>query len=424
MPYSDNQLRAMLRNAPSPEVRQTIATILRSRQPLPSVRSDVFAAEMRTARTRAERREAIDRFMSSQRSAEEARFAAWLAAPEHGRSFEDRAIGEAGSALVPPSFYNSLIHQLKEFDGLLKATETWTSPHGEEVQRPVYSEFSSASAQATEGTAFTEGPYPVLAQQEWPQASTYAASFVASFQLVQDAFNYTTPASAWNPLNDEGGSPEIGTVNANPAPVVNPHNVGLDAMVSSALGESLGRAIAPVAQTALYSTISGVGAASGAGGYVSLTAATPVTLAGTASTELNANTIAVDTAAQMIGALDEAYLETASWYMSRAQWSGILRQQDAQKHTLIIPNGPRTLFDIPVVLTSQTTAAAASTVAGPVLGDLGAALTLRIVEGSFGILRSNEKYAENLQQYYRAWLRADVKARDARAVVGVKYAAS
>jgi hypothetical protein len=40
------------------------------------------------------------------------------------------------------------------------------------------------------------------------------------------------------------------------------------------------------------------------------------------------------------------------------------------------------------------------------------------------LLRSNEKYAEFLEMYYHTALRADVQARDSRALVGVKYAAS
>lgn len=84
----------------------------------------------------------------------------------------------------------------------------------------------------------------------------------------------------------------------------------------------------------------------------------------------------------------------------------------------------RKLYNIPVVVTSQTLPATASTVSGPVLGDLSAAMTLRVANDSIVLLRSHEKYAEFLDMYYRASLRAEVGTRDARAVVGVKYAAS
>lgn len=51
-------------------------------------------------------------------------------------------------------------------------------------------------------------------------------------------------------------------------------------------------------------------------------------------------------------------------------------------------------------------------------------MTLRVANDSVVLLRSHEKYAEFLEMYYRASLLADVNTRDARAVVGVKYAAS
>ena len=110
--------------------------------------------------------------------------------------------------------------------------------------------------------------------------------------------------------------------------------------------------------------------------------------------------------------------------MSRQQFANILRQQDAQKHAIVLPSGERTLYSIPVVLTSQTTTAVASTVAVPVLGDLSAALTLRVVNGSFGIMRSAERRAEFGEIFYRSFVRADVQTRDSRAVIGVKYAAT
>ena len=128
----------------------------------------------------------------------------------------------------------------------------------------------------------------------------------------------------------------------------------------------------------------------------------------------------------MIEALDEAYTENAAFYMSRTQWGGIIRQvSSSDKKTQVSPSDDsRSLFGFPVILTSQTTAAAASTVSGPVFGDLGAAMTLRTVAGSFGLMRSTERFAEWLQTLFRAWARLDVAARDARAVVGVKYSTS
>jgi HK97 family phage major capsid protein len=339
----------------------------------------------------------VNRFEKSQRSLADVRFTNWLRSP----GSEARAMGvgtpTGGGDLVPPGWYGDLVHQLHEYDGLLKDFELWQSEHGFQTVRPVYSQFTPGAA-ATENAQFTDGPQPVLAQQSWGNTKPYAGAYPVSVQLVQDAPN-------------------------------------LDELVQQGLAEAMWRAVAPVAQSALYSAISAGGAlgannttgTSGAtsGGYVSLVAATPVHINGTATTELLAKTISLNTAAAMVAALDEAYLPTAKWYMSRTQWAGILQQQDANSKVQIDPSaGELRLYTLPVVLASQATAATASTVSGPVLGDLGAAMTLRVA-GDFGyLLRSTETRAEFLEVYFRSAVRADVQARDPRAVVGVSYAAS
>jgi hypothetical protein len=340
---------------------------------------------------------------------------AWLAAPQHARIFENRAAaeatGSAGGFTVPPRFSSALIHQLREFDGFLNAFELWESPHGEAFTRPSYSQFSTAVAQTSENTSFTDGPYPVLTNQAWPLAPTYAASFTASYQLVQDAFI-------------EGQTRRGGSFNADNSGA--PQNRALDEWVSAALGESLGRVIAPVGSAALYAGIAAVGATSGQnGGYITLAAATPVTfITGAASTELIQNTISIDNAALMLAALDVSYLPGAAWYFSSQQWTNLIRQVDSNKHLQIDPGLGLKLFDLPVFLTSQTTSAVASTVSGPVLANMKAAMTLRIPQGSMTLLKSGEKYAEYLQQWFRASIRAGVAVRDARAMVGVRYGAS
>lgn len=403
MKYTDGQISWLSRNARTPEARQALDLVSKSRIERSmgvgtSARSDVLAAELRTARTKNERREARRRFFSEQRDTNEARFSAWLRQPEHGRAYEDRAMGEAagtaGGFLVPQRWLDNVIHEMKEYDALLNGVEEWRSDDfGNATLRPIYSQFGeSAAVGENPATAITMMPAPVLAQQSWPLAPSYASQFVASIQLREDA------------------------------------GIDFDVWVGNALGEALGRVIAPVAQSTLYSTISGVGAASGQdGGYLGLGAGTAVTFASGATTELAADTISIDTAAQMLELLDEAYAEsdTLAWYMTRKQWAGILRQTDSNGKAQSDPaTNRRSLYNIPVKLTSQVKAAAASTVSGPVLGDLKAACTLRLVRGSMHLLRSHEKAAETMGMYYQMSMRADCATRDGRAVVGVQYAAS
>jgi hypothetical protein len=279
-------------------------------------------------------------------STDEARFREWLARPEASIAFSARAAGEgtgsAGGYAVPQRLNADLIHALREYDGLLSAFELWNSPDGEVTNRPVYSQFSPAVAQV-ENASFTDGPMPSLNQQAWGLAPTYAASFTPSFQLVQDAFNYPNVTSG-DSMGIERSDPFA--------------NRTLDQWVAAMLGESVGRVIAPAAQTALMAGITTVGATSGgAGGYLGLTAGTAVTFANGATTELAANTINLDTAAQMLEALDSAYLASpnCAWYMSPQNWAGLLRQVDAQKKALMDPgHGKRVLYDIPVAGVAAT----------------------------------------------------------------------
>ncbi len=394
----------------------------------------------RRSLTDAEVRDIAAKFHATERVAEthsardpqEARFKDWLRSG-HGWSYqEQRAAGEgtagAGGDLVPTRWNAALIRQLREYSGILHAFEQWGSPNGDPVDRPSVVPQAAASAQ-TENTAIVDGPYMTLGQQAWGQTPTYAASARVSNQLVQDAYNL--PA-----VNPDGGSlglprQDIGDSWGMPggAPVrQGPRNQPLEAVVRSLLAESLGRVIAPVASTALYAAITAVGAASGQdGGYLALSAATPINyITGSASTELIQNTINIDTALQMIAAIDVAYLDGAKFYFSSQQWTNLIRQVDSNKHLQAEPSLGLKIADFPVVLTSQTSTATASTVSGPVFGNLGAAMTLRIAGGSDAtmVFRSSEKYAEYLQTFYRVGLRADFAARDSRAVVGVKYAST
>jgi hypothetical protein len=370
--------------------------------------------------------------MNAQPTPEEARFSAFLRSPIHARAYEARfapgaeGTGSTGGYTVPQRFLADVVHQMRESQTLLKAYELWESEHGEVTNRPTYAQFATAGSSLSENTQVTANPAITFAQQAWPLAPTYSAEIVVSNQLLMDAFRYPDLSTGNFGASGIERNPNSVVYEAEGAPVINGYrNDSLDALIASNLGEALGRSLAPVAQTALYSTISGVGASSGQnGGYLSLTAATAVTFSTGATTELAANTINLDTAAQMLTAVDAAYLDGAAYYFSQAQWAGLIRQVDAQKHINIDPGLGLQLYGFPVILTSQTDPAVASTVSGPVFGNLRAALTLRIAGGGFVLLRSHERYAEFLQTAYIGALRADVQTRDARAVVGVRYAAT
>ena len=404
-----------------------------------STRSDALAAQLAVLRSKAERREAVARFESGQMTTEDARaaqaFRSWLRTPGYGRAFEARAMGEGtgstGGFSVPKRWNADLIRATREYSGLLNGFELWNSGHGEAYERPVAIPQTAGVVQ-TENTTFTEGPDMVFSHQPWPQCPLYAASTRISNQVIADAYNgATTPSNGVGGYTALPANPSHQPVSPGPYSIPAPSVDGndsptLDALVVSMLGESLGRVVAPVAATSLYAAINTVGASSAQnGGYITLGAATPVSyITGSASTELIQNTINIDTAALMVGALDVSYHDGASFYFSSTQWQNLVRQVDAQKHLQIDPGLGLSLFGFPVALTSQCSTAVLSTTSGPLFGNLRAAMTLRIGEGGTVLLRSTEKYAELMQTYFRAVIRADVAPRDARAVVGVKYAAT
>lgn len=248
----------------------------------PSARSDVLAAELATANTKAERRDAVNRFMAAQRSPEEAReearFHAFLRSPGHERAYEARfapqqesALGQGG-AIVPPRFSAAVIHAAKEFSNLLRDFEVWESAHGETYTRATYSQFSPGQAQ-TENTNWTQGPAVTYGQQSWGYCPTYVADYTATYQLLRDSFAYPDAAEGSGFNSDSYLRPDVnGAVGGFPqsAPVVKPTSAAaFAAHVAAVLGEGIGRAIAPAA-TAVFAAISAQGAwaAGNSGGYV------------------------------------------------------------------------------------------------------------------------------------------------------------
>jgi hypothetical protein len=387
-----------------------------------SARSDALAAQLAVLKSKAERREAIRHFEAGQMPTEDVRdlvaFRSWLQAPGESRAMSEGTASAGGNA-VPTRWYGALVRQMLEFNGIVRAFEVWETATGNAYDRAIAAVPQAGVAQ-TEGSTWSDNTYLSLTQQAWGRTPLYAASIIVSNQMMMDATDNQDVApsgSGWDvsPPGGEGSLP----------PVINGvQNASLEGKLAGLLGTALGRVVAPVGATALYASITGVGATSGMdGGFVGLTAATPVTYSSGATTELAANTINLDTAAQMIASLDPAYLDSASFYFSQSQWAGLRRQVDAQKHIQIDPGLDHTLYGFPVAITSGVTAAAASTVSGPVFGNLGVAMTMRI-GGGLQLFKSSERFADSLQTYFRASTRVDFEPQDNRAVVGVKYAAT
>lgn len=317
-----------------------------------TARSDLLAAQLRTAMTKTERRDAVQSFMSSQASPEDVRamtradqdLRAFIRGARNTNLYESRAAGEAtagaGAELVPPGFATSVIRYLKEYDGVLSDVEDLETPHGEAWKRPQVSAFTAAGAAVTENNQVPDGSASLVAfagQQAFGQTPSYAALLITSFQVLQDA------------------------------------NVPLTAMLASAAAESIGREVASVASTALYA-------------------------AATTGQEVSISSVSAASVAKLLANIDPAFLPGAKLYVSPADYATMASADIT---------GLRHLSKIvPVVVTHAATNYVTTTVSGPVLANLGRFLTMRRVN-SIGVQVLQERYADLLQVGVIAHLRAD-----------------
>jgi hypothetical protein len=387
-----------------------------------TARSDALAAQLAVLRSKVERREAIERFERGQMPTADVRemaaFRRWLGEPGERRAAAEGS-ATAGGDLVPTRWNDALIAQTVEYAGLMSAFEHWNSGTGGPTNRTIVSVPSAAAVVSENGTVAEDDPS--FAQQSWTDTPMYAAGLTVSFQVVMDALRAGVDAPGSDGVLGDGG---FAGANGQHAPLVDPSNPPLDVLVRDALSVSLGRAVAPVAQSAIYAARSVTWAAGNSGGVYALSAATPVQLTSGASTELAQQTIAIDTAAQIIATVDPSYLSGAAWYVTPQGFEGLVRQVDSEKRFILQPDGTRTLFGYPVNVTQGVSNALASTASGPIFGNLRAGMTLRVANGATQLLRSNERHADNLETYYRASVRMDVGPRDVRAFTVVKYAAT
>jgi HK97 family phage major capsid protein len=132
----------------------------------------------------------------------------------------------------------------------------------------------------------------------------------------------------------------------------------------------------------------------------------------------------------MIAAVDPAYRALgACWYFNDNQIIGLRGQVDANGRPLInLQDGLSegaigTLFGYPVKVAQNIPNLTASTTGGPVFGHMQTAMVKRVVNQS-GVMRLNERYADNLQIGYIGYMRWDSRSNDLRAAVTVKPAAT
>ncbi len=316
------------------------------------MRSELLRNQLATAITRAERRSAASAFMSAQPSVDEVReltrsdseLRTWIRTARQGALYESRAAAEGsattGGDLVPPGFATSVIRGIKEFDSVLNDCEDLPTDLGFTFKRPQVASFTAAGSAAAEGSQLSDGTSTLIAfsgTQSFGDTPTYSGLGIMSFQILDDS------------------------------------NVGLTKLLSSAIGEAIGRQAAADASTALYG-------------------------AATSGQEVSIGSITPTNVAKLLAKLDPAFLPGAKLYVSQADYSSLAASDlTALRH----------LDDIvPVVPTHAVTDFVTTTVSGPVLANMGAAMTMRRV-GKIQCQVLNERYADNLEVGVLCWFRAD-----------------
>ena len=330
------------------------------------------------------------------------------------------ATGQYAGYMVAPDFWSQLQIALKAFGGLSQGFKQLVTPTGALMPFPVTDPTNVvASPIASELTQLNiQSPY-VFGQgmlAAWPYA---IGPVLASIQLVNDA--------------------------AFP----------VDQFVADRFGEALGRELASLAYSGtgsgqplgINTALAARGAvpAGGSGGYYQLGAATKVPVFGNYAsptlTELTGNVLAPSSLIGMIQGVDPAYYPGCRWYMSATQAWNLRTVTDGNGRPLLnfmngfdadnandadySSNSPvAQLFGFGVVIDNAIGALTASSVSGPVFGDLSRAMVMRTVRDSTTVMRLTERYADYLAVGYLGFSRVDMRSNDLRAAITVRGAAT
>ena len=130
----------------------------------------------------------------------------------------------------------------------------------------------------------------------------------------------------------------------------------------------------------------------------------------------------------MIAAVDPAYRNasdgtpTAAFYVSDAQLKGLREVVDSYGRPLLVQpdqGGAPILYGYPVRVDPLIPALTASTVGGPVFGNLSKAMVMRQVRPGATVMRLTERFADFLAVGFVGYYRFDTRSNDLRAAVTV-----
>jgi len=317
------------------------------------------------------------------------------------------ATGSYGGYMVAPAFWKNLQVALKVFGGLQNDFRQVKTETGAPMPWPTIDPTNvTASPVANELTQLSIQNLYLFGQgmlNAWPYA---VGPMLASLQMVND--------SAFD----------------------------VDQFVAERFGEALGRELATLGVSGTGSgqplgiipALSARGAVSQSGGYLQLGTATAVNvIGGGTQTELVGNLLSPQTILNMIASVDPAYRNApdgsplASFYVSDAQLKGLREVVDQYGRPLLVQpdqGGAPIVYGYPVKVDNALPALTASTVGGPVFGNMSAAMVTRTVTNSVTVLRLTERYADYLAVGYLGFARVDMRSNDLRAAVTVKAAAT
>lgn len=311
--------------------------------------------------------------------------------------------GNYGGYMVAPAFWKNLQVALRAYGGMQNDFHQIKTDTGAPMPWPTIDPTNVlASPVASELTQLSIQNLYIFGQgmlQAWPYA---VGPILASLQLVND--------SAFD----------------------------VDGFVADRFGEALGRELAQLGITGtgagqplgIIPALTARGQVVQSGGYVQLGTATAVNvLGGGTQTEIVGNLLSPQTLLNMIASVDPAYRNdnngkpTAAFYVSDAQLKGLREVVDQYGRPLLVQpdqGGAPIIYGYPVKVDPLLPAITASTVGGPVFGNLKQAMVTRTVTSSTTVLRLTERYADYLAVGYIGFARVDMRSNDLRAAVTVK----
>jgi HK97 family phage major capsid protein len=315
------------------------------------------------------------------------------------------AVGSLGYA-VPQGFFQELTIALKDYSGFHQYYRQYSTPSGNPTMFPTNDPTQVLASQVDELHEDTDTTYA------FGQGVLYAFAFSsgiikASREIVMDnAFS----------------TQEFVTARA-------AESIGRKMSALSASGAGSG-SHEPVG---LYNAIGAMGefSSGGSGGWIAgASDATVVPILGNSDgvNETTGNLLVPTTVASLVKAVDPAYHNGAAWYMSNDQFVNMTQEADGFGRPLFpeLRNTQPTLGgNFPVNIVQASTDIAASTVGGPVFGNLGKAMIRRYVDNAeLATMQLTERYAEFREVAWITWVREDHQILDPRAVACIKGASS